>query len=100
MEATREIFGEKLGELVANVGACRELKAPTKFLASRRGAKCFLPFYAARSPKLFAEATPPSSPTSPSTIRYGAHLPVLSLSLYLSLVPNVVKRNFNHILRD
>ena len=85
MEATRRIFGEKLGELIAKVGACRELKAPTKFLASRRGAKCFLPFYAARRPKLFAEATPLSSPTLPSTIRYGAHLPVLSVSLSLSL---------------
>lgn len=71
-------------------GSVSRIKRLARFVAGRRGAKCFLP------PKLFAEA---SSPTSPSTIRYTeAHLCSTFLSLFLS--PSVVKRNFNHILRD
>lgn len=78
------------GGISREAGSVSRIKRLARFVAGRRGAKCFLP------PKLFAEA---SSPTSPSTIRYTeAHLCSTFLSLFLS--PSVVKRNFNHILRD
>lgn len=54
------------GGISREAGSVSRIKRLARFVAGRRGAKCFLP------PKLFAEA---SSPTSPSTIRYTeAHL--------------------------
>lgn len=79
-------------------GSVARIKSPTKFLASRRGAKCFLPLSRGAEPGAFCRA---SSLTSTSTIRYtGAALAYLYTLVLSADVAGVVKRNFNHILRD
>lgn len=76
-------------ELVAERMVSR-IKRLAKFVA---GAKCFLPFSRDAEPEAFCEGVVADVNDS---LHRGS--PVFSLSLSLS--PSVVKRNFNHILRD
>ena len=74
-------------ELVAERMVSR-IKRLSKFVA---GAKCFLPFSRDAEPEAFCEGVVADVNDS---LHRGS--PVFSLSLS----PSVVKRNFNHILRD